>query len=549
MSQDGYWSKFGRARVSRRRALGGAMALAAGAVAWTACGGSDDAPPPDASAPKSGGTLRTGTTVPYSGLDPQTEAGTGLAIVARLYGYLLHVDNRDDSILYDQAGTIEQPDATTFVIRLRDDVRFHDVEPVNGRLVTANDAAQSIERFRKNALAPTRAFHTSVLDRVEPVDDRTLRVTTNRPYVYTLAYLGDISAGAIIPAEYIQSSTSLYTQAAGTGPFRLESAAPPDSARLVRHPGYYRSPIPYLDAMQWQVYATDDEKYRALAAGEVDVIPAEARAPVQSLADSIEDLEVTAEPSLSWLALGMRVDRPPLQDPRVRGAIDLALDRDAIIRDLAAGDGRILGPVNPQLADGYWSLFDDELRESFGGTLEIEDRRTGARAYLSAAGAEGAELRLQVANTPALLDLANIIRDHLSRIGLAVQIEPLDLLSWFTNFRGGRFETTLVSHIPYETADVPLRFFHSAGPDATESPFGFADPAIDALVERSWGESDRGQRRATIYEAQQRMVDARPMLQLFTGTGYSAAWKHVRNRRPGLPGSLAHYNYEQWLNT
>jgi len=544
MTDRGYWWTYTRARVSRRRALAGGLVAAAGAAAWT-CGRDDE--PPAIAAPRAGGALRTGTTLPFSGLDPQTEAGTGLAITARLYGYLLHVDPRDDSIIYDQAEGVEQPDATTYLFNLRPGVKFHDLEPTRGRELVADDVVQSIERFRNNPIATTKTFHSTVLDRVEAVDAKTVRVTTKRPFVYSLAYLGDISAGAILAKELIEQELSLYEAAVGSGPFQLARSAPPDGARIVRNPSYFRTPIPYLDAMEWQVFSSDKAKQEALRNHTVDAVPAGSRRDVLGLADEDGDIEVAAEPSLSWLALGFRMDVPPLHDPRVRGAMDLALDRDAMIRDIASGDGRILGPVNPHLADGYWSLGDDDVRNAFGGPAPMEERRAAARQLLATAAAEGASFRMQVVNAPALLDLAGLLKEQLLQVGIVLELEPLDLLVWFTNFRRGAFQVTLVSHAPYETPDIPLRFFHSRGPDETGSPFAFADGTTDSLIERSWGETNREQRRRTLQDAQKLMISQRPMTELFTSVGYSAAWSTVKNRRPGLPGSLAQYHYEQWL--
>lgn len=548
MNDAGYWSKYARLRLPRRRAIAGGTALAAGALTWAACGGGKD-PRPEGMAPDRGGTLRTGTTVPYSGLDPHTEAGTGLAITARLYGYLVHVDSRDDSIIYDQAESVEQVDETTYLFRLRESVRFHNIPPVSGRSLTAADVVGSIQRFRDNPIATTKIFHSTILDRAEAVNASTVRVTTKRPYAYTLAYLGDISAGAILPEELVQPNTGLYTTAIGSGPFQLDTATPPNAARVVRHPDYYRTPIPYLEAMEWRVFDDELSKQNALANRSIDLIVGGPRRSVQGLPEANDEIEVTSEPSLSWLALGFRMDRAPVSDQRVRGAIDLALDRDAMIRDIAGGEGSVMGPVNPQLADGYWSLPDEDVRGLSGGTSSIEERRTAARQLITAAGAEGASFKLQVVNSPSALDLAGAVRQQMDQIGLNVEVEPLDLLVWFSNFRRGSFDATLATQPPYETPDVPLRFFHSAGPDGLGNPFAFNDGTVDRLVERSWGESDRDQRRGTILEAQRVMMAGRPVLQLYTGTGYSAAWASVRNRRPGLPGSLAYYNYEQWLAT
>jgi peptide/nickel transport system substrate-binding protein len=298
--------------------------------------------------------------------------------------------------------------------------------------------------------------------------------------------------------------------------------------------------------MRWQVYADALSAASALRVRDIDILSG-SRDDLQPIAEEVPDIDMHREPGLSWLALGFRLDRPPFTDERVREAIDLALDRDAMIRDLARSDGQVTGPVNPHLAEGFWALSEDDVRLAFGGSAPIDERRTHARQLLTAAAAEGASFVLQVADLPPLVDIADVVRQQLQEAGLAVTVEAQGLLSWYTNFRRGAFEASLVNHLPYETPDVPTRFFHSGGPDATTSPFAFADQDIDALVERSWSEADRSKRQSTLRDAQRLMINARPLVQLYTSAGYTAAWRQVQNLRPGLPGSLAQYNYEQWL--
>ena len=128
---------FGAARISRRGALAAGAAGVSACLLVAACGGSKPgATGTPTRTPRRGGTLRTGTTLPLAyGLDPQIETGTGLAVFPRVYGYLHHIDPNGDALLRDHVREIEQPDATTYIFRLRTDVRFHDTAPVNGRAV------------------------------------------------------------------------------------------------------------------------------------------------------------------------------------------------------------------------------------------------------------------------------------------------------------------------------------------------------------------------------------------------------------------------------
>jgi peptide/nickel transport system substrate-binding protein len=476
------------------------------------------------------------------------EQAAGLGIFPKVFGYLLHIDPRDDAVVLDHAEGYEQVDPTTLIVRLQPGVHFHDAASIGGaRLVTAADVVASIERFRANPLVIDKTWHTTVLERAEAVDTSTLRITLKRPYAYTLNELGAIGAGAIIPAELTGAATNIAKDAVGSGPFRADAIdVDAGTARLVRNGAYFRQAA-NVDAMEWRVFASDVEKLAAFRRREVDVIPNRDKNEASDVRGSGDEVDITSEPSLSYLSLGMRVDRAPFSDERVRRALDMLLDRDELIRELAFGDGDVLGPVNPRIADGYWSLGRSEIAEARNGTSPADARGAEAMRLLGAAGATDLAFRMQVRDLPELVDVAALVRNLLMRGGVRVEVDVLPELQWFVNFRAGQFDATLISHLPYESADYPTRFFHSKGINGATNMFGFSDAAIDALIERSWGEAERETRRETLLEAQRLMLAARPMLQLFTSTGYTSAWGYVRNRDRTLLGSMSEYYYLQSL--
>lgn len=530
------WLRIAAARISRRRALAaaGASAIAGGALAIAGCdSGGDD---------RRGGTLRFGTSVPLgSGLDPQVQSGTGLAIVAKAYGYLFHVDPRDDTLVLDHAESVEQPDETTYVIRLRGDARFHDISPANGRSVNAADVAMSIARYRDNPLVVNKTWHTSVLDAAGPTDDRTLVVTTKRPNVYSLHALGDITAGAIFPRESIDGNIDATAGGPGSGPFAFAASALPSRVRLERFSGYYDA-APPIDAMEWQIYADDAEPVVSLHDKFVDILACRDRRQFDAAAALSGDIVTSIQPSLSWLSLGMSTTTTPFADERVRRAADLAIDRAALITQATFSDGAIAGPVSRNLAGGFWALTEQEIAVAQGAPMPMAERVTEARRLLEAAGAVETPFALQVSDEPELLDVAAAVTADLRRAGFFPIVQPLPLLPWYVNYRSGNFAMTLISHLPYESTDTPMRLLHSAGPDATTNPFGIGDETIDRLVERSWGEADRNGRRDTILEVQRLALEARPLVHLFSGVSYAAAWNYVRDWRPELPGNLALYD-------
>ena len=530
------WQRIATARISRRRALAaaGAGALATGAMAIAGCdGGTDD---------KRGGTLRFGTSVPLgSGLDPQVQSGTGLAIVGRAYGYLFHLDSRDDSLILDHAESVEQPDETTYVIRLRDDLRFHDVAPANGRKLNATDVAMSIERFRDNPLVVNKTRHTTLLDAVGPTDERTLVLKTKRPNVYSLHALGDITAGAIFPKESIDGNIDATPGGPASGPFAFAESALPSRVRLERFGGYHGA-APPAEAMEWQIYDDDGAPVNSLNDKFIDILACRDRAQFDAAASLGGGIVTSREPALSWLSLGMDTSSTPFSDARVRRAADLAIDRAALIEQLAFGDGALAAPVSRTLGGGFWALTEQEIAVAQGAPMTPAERTAEARRLLEAAGAVEVPFALQVSDQPELRDAAAAVAADLRRAGFFPIVQPLPLLAWYVNYRAGDFAMTLISHLPYESPDTPMRMLHSAGPDGTASPFGMRDEALDRLVERSWAESDRAARRDTVVEAQRRALEARPLIHLFSGVSYAAAWDYVRDWQPELPGSLAFYD-------
>jgi peptide/nickel transport system substrate-binding protein len=531
-------------RVTRRRvlAIGGAMALGGAALQFAGC---DDGDTPAArETPRAGGTLRFGLTTPISyGLDPHLERGGGLPIIARLYGYPFHVDPDTDALLFDHATAVEQPEAGVYVIRLGSH-RLH-ASVASGRTVRSHDVAHSMFRYRDHPFVLNKWWHTKMLAGAGGTDDGTVVLRTQRPYVYSLAEIGDINAGAILPREVIEQQVDLRGADAGSGPLQLGEASIPDRVTLTRFPGYAGERA-YVDAMEWRVFASLEEARAALETRAIDVAPLRSRADLDDL--SRAGIQAVEEMSRSWYSIGLRVDRPPLSDVRVRRAIDLAVDREELIDQAALGRGAPAGPVSGQLAGGDWALSPAELAVAYESALSREERLTSARQLLAAAGASNIALRLQAADAPELMDLAKVIATQLRGAGMDVSIEALPLVRWFANYRSGDFETTLISHPPFETPDGSLRLYHSLGATGEGNQFGFGDPAIDALIERSWGQADPNARRKTLLEAQRLMLEGRPLIHLFAGSSYTAAHAYVRDSGLALAASLARYHYRQWLD-
>jgi peptide/nickel transport system substrate-binding protein len=298
--------------------------------------------------------------------------------------------------------------------------------------------------------------------------------------------------------------------------------------------------------MEFRTFDSDDEMLALFRTRALDVVALRTYQQYEDLVDR-RHVHGGRENGASWTSIGMRVDRGPFSDDRVRRAVDLGIDRGALNEHVAQGQALLAGPVAPRLGGGDWALSQDELATLYQSSLTREERLQEARTLLDAAGATDMRFAMQVSDDAGLTDLASLVQAQLAEAGMQVSIDRLPLLRWYVNYRRGEFDATLISHPPFATPDGSLRLYHSSGGGGETNPFGFADSAIDALIERAWGEDDRDARRETVLEAQRLMIEARPMIHLIATNGYAAAHSYVGDSGLELPASLSRYHYRQWL--
>jgi len=563
MSTSNYWERFQRERLSRRRLLGAMGASAAGLAVAAACGGGEEGPSEgveDQETPRPGGRLVTGTTVtPTFGLDPHTDVALGLVIFPRMYGYMLHEDPRDESLLLDHAASQpEQPDELTIVITLQPNIAYHQntvsgLPPLpTGRVVEAEDVIQSFRRFVANPLVTgSKTWHRDFVERLEAPNPQTVRITLRRPYVYSFEALGGIQAGAIIPREHAEPLDKLNNGGIGSGPYMIERANLDAEIQVRKNPNYFRQPLPYLDSRLWRIIRDSSALKAAFVAQQVDVyLP-----PDKLEADDVEgerhsgaEVIVHRSPNLAYASFSMNVSKAPFNDPRVREAIDLALWREDIIEKVAFGDGEILGPINHHLRDGFWSLPAAEIEEAYGMNMPREERVARARELLEQAGQANAEIEVKYPTLPNITEGATLTQQHLQEAGLQVRLQPQELAAWFLQYREADFQATYQPHLPYEGPNIPSRFFYSKGVSGDKSFFAYSNSQVDALVERSWEEFDAEQRKQTLLELQRLILGEHgPMLNLYTGFLRTAYWSYVHGIKPELPGSLQQYTYDEFV--
>ncbi len=497
-------------RRSRRQVLSmGAGAL--GTALLAACGGLTEEQPPastpfpsiplPASYPGAnatpGGVLRLGA---LTG-EQRTQA------LRRLTGaQLVAVDPRTAIVYADLAESVELPEPLTVVFTLRQGLRFHPDARGLSAALTSGDVARE---FQARAAAGEHLF-SEVVERVETPDQRTVILHLRGRFSQLFESLGGASTGAV---RSVQRSPVSGEQL-GSGPF-VPFAGEAGGEVLARHPLYHRPGLPLLDGVAVLTAEDEGDLAETFARGGLDfhahaaAAAAEDERETQARADAVE----LQRPAFAMMGLGLSLlaekggravrSVPAFQDPRVRRAVSVALDRRAIGERFEA---LLSGPVGP--AHRADALPDDELAAH---PLNQRDP-AGARALLAAAGAPDLAFTLRASAQPLPRALGRLVEEQLLAGGFAPRLQLLEARDWERSLHAGDFEAAVFELEELRTPDLGLRLHTSAGVDGTFSLWGYSNPVYDAAVREVLSELDPVLRAARSREAQRLLLEDVPAM-------------------------------------
>jgi peptide/nickel transport system substrate-binding protein len=529
-------------RISRRAFVAGAVG--ATALAALRCGGDNDETSPSQPTPtlgplKRGGVFSLGTTVPALSIDPHTEVTMGLAFVCFIYGYLLHESTPPGSaptLVFDHAEALEQPDDLTFIFKMRQGVRFQDLPPVGGREITAEDAHYSFQRIASLQSTP---FWTDGIRRLSVPDSYTFAVDTASPYAYTMEEFGGIRT-AIVPKEAVEQFGDLKTHGRGSGPFQLPDLTRGETVDMVSNPDYYVPGIPYIDIMRWRIMADDSSLQAAFKSRQLDTYGPPSRIQADQVTAYSDKVLVSKYPNLAITMINLNeISAPVLQDIRVREALDLSLDRDAMIEKLCFGDGNYTGPVSWGL--DFWSLPQDELRRHYKRDV------AKARQLLDGAGVSDLTLSMKFPAGPTG-DVAAMIKAQAAEAGITINLISEEFGTWIADLMGNNYELLVGGGLPYGNEHLPLQFNHTKNWTRKAEPVQPPDPEVDAILDKILVTTDISERQKLALDVTRKILARHgPFMYLYAPYSFTARWDYLRGYEDLVPDMLA-YTYDMWLD-
>ena len=487
--------------VSRRDLLrygARGAALLAGSGLLAACGGSSLSSvgagavsgPSAGGSPIRGGTLRIGVLSAGASETVDVRKAVNTPDFARVF-------NLYDPLFQQVPGGVapglatsaeSSRNATLWTLKLRDGVTFH-----NGKPFTADDVVYTIRTWG-TAASNYQAQATALIDlkSVRKLDRLTVEIPVLRPFAAFEAFT------AWWTAVVVPDGMTNFNRPIGTGPFRFGSFTPGSSSTFSANPDYWRG-RPYVDALVVDSSFTDEAaRLNALLGGQVDISPGVPPALAKANANS-GGLVLGNSPGPAMVAVVMRVDVPPFNDPRAVQAFKLAIDRHAVLTDAFNGYAT-MGNDAPGATLKYWA-----------SDIKPEYDPERARALLKQAGRENLSLPLYTAETlPGQNETASIVSANLKAIGVNAPVSLLPVSTYYTSSSPGYMSDQRQLSTTYWNVVQPALggFYDSAltpGGQFNETGWGHG-AGQETLINAAAGETDPAKAQARWHAAQEQQV-------------------------------------------
>ena len=442
-------------------------------------------------------TLQVAVAQSPAGLDPH---------VTTAFSSLLIYDNIYDGLTVVAPDLTVQPalatdwaiseDGMTYTFTLREGVTFH-----NGDAFDAGDVVASIERVMAEETGSPIASRFTSIEGMSADGPHQITLQLSEPYSPLLSQLATLM---IVSEEYLAAGGDLQREPVGTGAFMLSEWAPDTYLHLDAHGDYWLDGLPRVDAVRFSIVPEASTRQIGIATGTYHLMP-EVDAATALLLDGDPNVVLLETNDLAYSLIGLNVAEPPFDNPTARLALNYALDREAIIAAALFGKGDPAGPLPLALS----------------GTLPTsaypcyQPDADQARALLDESGVDPAFTLNVLGSLQQVVDIAQVAQAQLNAAGFEVELNVQELGEFVQDWRNSNF-TAFVS-LNGGSIDPDGHLYRTVRSGGSTNVFGYADPQIDAWLDRARSETDPEARTAIYADVQRALACEGPIAFLTFG--------------------------------
>lgn len=495
--------------------------------------------------PKYGGTYTIVVSADPDMLDPHrsssiyTHGYMGL-VYNKLVTYEIgpDVDYTDYNIVGDLAEKWEvSEDGKEYTFYLRD-AYWHDIEPVNGRKLVAQDVVATMNRIM--TLPGHQASLLQEVESVEAKDDQTVVFKLKQPLTPFLNFMANHFMW-ILPQEAVDGKIDLTTTAIGTGPFMLEKWEDNVSASFVKNSNYFEEGKPYIDKVVYQITPDVGAQIAAFRTGKADAITLISPEEIDNILRTNPDTIINEVPLPTQIQVSLNMEREPFNDLRVRKAISMAIDRQNAV-DQIYGGGEVSSPVNPTL--GKWALPKAEREK-----LQPFDQEKAKELLAEAGYPDGFDTKIMATNAygEQPVRMAQWVVEDLRSIGINAELEIVEYATFYTEkYPSKQYDMVVTYQTYFQEADEWLRTQLRTG--SPRNWFGVSDPELDKMLDEQRVMLNEEERIEKVHDIQRYLLEnvVNP-IPLVTNNVYSPRHPYVKNYHPHASYGSIHMK-DIWLD-
>lgn len=307
-------------------------------------------------------------------------------------------------------------DGKEYTFKLRQGVKFHDGTPFNADAVKFSVERQLPPNVKEDMPYASFTFDPNVVDKVEKVDDLTVKFILKSPYTPFLANLAMSLAAPIVSPEAVKKANgNLNESPVGTGPFKFVKWDKGQSITLEKNNDYWGDKAK-ADKVVFKFTKENAVRASELMTGAVDMIDGVDPNDVKKLEDS--KMKIFKDKGMNINYMLFNCSRPPFNDPKLRQAVSHAINREELVKFLYQGYADLANTQMPSFIPGYNSKvqpynYDPEK----------------AKAMLKELGKEGLKIKMIAYSNPRPYNpvngqkLAEAVQNYLSKVGITATIE------------------------------------------------------------------------------------------------------------------------------
>ena len=510
-----------------------------------------------AAAQKKGGTLRL-----YHNDNPPSTSLHEEATIASVTPFAAIFNNL---VVFDPAKVHESIDTvipdlaeswswdstnTKLTFKLRQGVKWHDGQPFTAKDVQCTwrmliGKGGETKDFHRN---PRKVWYTKLQDvSINGDYEATFELSEPQP---SLPVLLASAFSPVYPCHVPQQA--MRTKPVGTGPFKFVEFKRGESVRLTRNPEYWRKDRPYLDEITFRMIDSRATRMLAFATGEYDItFPSDVSVPLMT------DMKARAphaicEMTATGVQINLMVNRvnPPFDNPDIRKAMSLALDRKPFNNILMEGLARMGGAMLAK-PEGEWGMPPETVSSLTGYGPDTEKNIAEAQAIMRKLGysdAKPLQIKIQTRNLPTYRDPAVILTDQLKKIYITSELDILDTPRWYARLAKKDYTIGLnLTGVSVDDPDGNIVENYSCKSERNYTQYCNAE--VDRLLAAQSNELDKEKRKKMVWDIERLLVEdaARPII---LHSSAANCWQpHVKNFRPHDNSQYNNLRFEDvWLD-